>query len=42
MRWGSENFFRPRQFDVECDGKERGHGPANVGVIVDDSLDFDI
>ena len=26
------DFFRPREFDVEWDGKIRGHGSANVGV----------
>ena len=26
------DFFRPRKFDVEWDGKVRGYGPANVGV----------
>ena len=26
------DFFRPRQFEVEWDGKARGRGSANVGV----------
>ena len=37
MRWRGRwlrEFFRPRQFDVEWDGKVRGHGSANVGVAV--------
>ena len=34
QRWGTyvENFFRPRKFLVEWDGKTRGQGVTNIGV----------
>ena len=30
--WWLKQFFKPRQFEVEWDGKVRGKGSANVGV----------